>query len=59
MYSTIYLFCKEELPILCLIAYILAIALWDNAIRVDNRPIGTEPFFTINLKDLIKAIRVY
>ncbi|KAH8764668.1 hypothetical protein F5882DRAFT_304199, partial [Hyaloscypha sp. PMI_1271] len=54
-----YLFREEELPILYLITYIIATALRDNAIQVNDRPIGAEPFFTINLKDPIKVIRVY
>jgi len=28
-------------------------------IRVNDRPAGAEPFFTTNLKDPMKAIRVY
>jgi hypothetical protein len=58
-HSTIYLFREEELPILCPIAHIVAIALRDDAIRVDNRPAGAEPFFTTNLKDPMKATRVH
>ena len=54
-----YLFREEELLILYLIAHIVAIALWDDAIQVNNRPVGVEPFFTTNLKDPIKVIRVY
>jgi hypothetical protein len=37
----------------------MAIALRDDAILVDDRPTGAEPFFTTNLKDPIKATRVY
>lgn len=48
---TIYLFREEELPMLCPIAHILAIALKDDAILVSDRPEGAEPFFTSNLKD--------
>ena len=28
-------------------------------IQVNDRPAGAEPFFTTNLKDPIKAIRIY
>jgi hypothetical protein len=37
----------------------VAIALRDDAIRVDDRPAGAEPFFTTNLKDPMKATRVH
>jgi hypothetical protein len=37
----------------------VATALRDDAIRVEDRPAGAEPFFTTNLKDPIKAIRVH
>jgi hypothetical protein len=37
----------------------MAIALRDDAIRVDDRPTGAEPFFTTNLKDPMKATRVH
>ncbi|KAN0076496.1 Protein of unknown function (DUF3435) domain containing protein, partial [Elaphomyces granulatus] len=46
---TIYLFREEELPILCPISRIVAIALRD----------GAKPFFTTNLRDPVKAMRVY
>lgn len=37
----------------------MAIALRDDAIQVNDRPAGAEPFFTTNLKDPMKAIRVH
>jgi len=37
----------------------LTIALRDNAIKVGDRPKGSKPFFTTNLKDPLKAIRVF
>ncbi|CZR68052.1 uncharacterized protein PAC_17951 [Phialocephala subalpina] len=55
---TIYLFREEELPILYPIPHILAVALRDDAIKVDERPEGAEPFFTTNLKDPMKAMKV-
>jgi hypothetical protein len=37
----------------------VAIVLRDDAIQVDDRPADAKPFFTTNLKDLIKAARVH
>jgi hypothetical protein len=59
IYNTVYLFHEEELPILCLITYIIAIALYNNAIQVGDWPVSAEPFFIINLKDFIKVVKVY
>ncbi|OBT39658.1 hypothetical protein VE00_10676 [Pseudogymnoascus sp. WSF 3629] len=55
---TIYLFREEELPILCPIVHILAIALKDDVILVGDRPQGAEPFFTTNLQDPMKATQI-
>ena len=57
--KTIYLFCKEEFPILCLITHILTIALQNNTIKVEDCLESAEPFFTTNLKDPTKANRVF
>jgi hypothetical protein len=37
----------------------MAIALRDDAIKVDDRPDGAKPFFTTNLRDPVKATRVH
>jgi hypothetical protein len=37
----------------------LTIALRDDALKVGDRPGGAKPFFTTNLKDPIKATRVF
>jgi hypothetical protein len=37
----------------------LTIALRENAIKVEGRPAGAEPFFETNLKDPLKAMRVF
>ncbi|EDN93100.1 predicted protein [Sclerotinia sclerotiorum 1980 UF-70] len=55
---TIFLFHEEALPILCPVSHILAIAIRDNAIKVDGF-IHAEPFFTSNLQDPTKAVLVH
>ncbi|KAG4032660.1 hypothetical protein MFRU_006g01280 [Monilinia fructicola] len=55
---TTFLFHEEALPILCPISHILAIAIRDNAIKVDGYT-HAEPFFTSNLNDPTKAILVH
>ena len=55
--GTTFLVHKEELPILCSISHILAIAIEDNAIKVDGYTYA-EPFFTTNRRDLTKAMLV-
>ncbi|EDN93943.1 predicted protein [Sclerotinia sclerotiorum 1980 UF-70] len=55
---TTFLFHEEALPILCPVSHILAIAIRDNAIKVDGFT-HAEPFFTSNLQDPTKAVLVH
>ncbi|APA07342.1 hypothetical protein sscle_02g021120 [Sclerotinia sclerotiorum 1980 UF-70] len=55
---TTFLFHEEALPILCPVSHILAIAIRDNAIKVDGFT-HAKPFFTSNLQDPTKAVLVH
>ncbi|PQE19655.1 hypothetical protein CJF31_00010054 [Rutstroemia sp. NJR-2017a BVV2] len=55
---TTFLFHEETLPILCPVSHILAIAIRDNAIKVDGFT-HAEPFFVSNLQDPTKAVLVH
>ncbi|TGO22912.1 hypothetical protein BPAE_0150g00050 [Botrytis paeoniae] len=55
---TTFIFHEETLPILCPIAHILAIAIRDDAIKVDGYR-RAEPFFESNLQDPTKAVLVH
>ena len=57
-YRTTFFFYEEELLILYSISYILAIAIRDDAIKVD-RYNHAELFFTTSLQALIRAILVH
>ena len=56
--STTFLFHEEALPILCPITHILAIAIKDDAIKVDGYT-HAKPFFTTKLQDPMKAMLVH
>ncbi|EDN94544.1 predicted protein [Sclerotinia sclerotiorum 1980 UF-70] len=55
---TTFLFHEETLPILCSVSYISAIAIRDNAIKVDGFT-HVEPFFVSNLQDPTKAVLIH
>jgi hypothetical protein len=52
------LFREHLLAILCLISYILAQALRDDAILVKGYATA-EPFFNTHLQDLVQAFKVH
>ena len=55
---TTFLFHEETLPILCPVAHILAMAIKDDAIKVDGYT-RAEPFFESNLQNPKKAVLVH
>ncbi|RAL59974.1 hypothetical protein DID88_000600 [Monilinia fructigena] len=55
---TTFLFHEEALPILCPVSHILAIAIRDNAIKVEGYT-HAKPFFESNLQDPTKAVLIH
>ena len=58
VYRTTFLFREEALPILCPISHILALAIRDDAFKLDGLT-SAEPFFTTNLQPPMKAMKVH